>query len=42
MSVPNFTTLYHTVLGAAIDSKRRRCVIINIAASSNGVAKQVR
>ena len=37
MSVPNFTTLYHTVLGAAIDSKRRRCV--NIAASSNEVAK---
>ena len=30
MSVPNFTTLYHTVLGAAIDSKRRRCVIIII------------
>ena len=42
MSVPNFTTLSHTVLGAAIDSKRRRCVIIiiNIAASSNEVAKQ--
>ena len=42
MSVPNFTTLYHTVLGAAIDSKRRRCVIIikKIAASSNEVAKQ--
>ena len=38
MSVPNFTTLSHTVLGAAIDSKRRRCV--NIAASSNEVAKQ--
>ena len=41
MSVPNFTTLYHTVLGAAIDSNGRGRIIIirNIAASSNEVAK---
>ena len=41
MSVPNFTTLYHTDLGAAIDSNGRgRIIIRNIAASSNEVAKQ--
>ena len=41
-SVPNFTTSDHVVLGAAIDSHGRCIIIINIAASSNGGAKQSR
>ena len=42
MSVPNFTTLYHTVLGAAIDSERRRCVIIIRKGRNTYVASPLR
>ena len=33
--VPNFTTFNHAVLGAAIDSHDRRCVIIIIIIHRN-------